>query len=461
MSLCHTRCRNNANRSFTIPRLSYVFHILLTAQLSVSSGGQLQEACPQEGSTNEDMELLQIYENVITRRAKDHAQKHNVIERRVAAVPQIDVAATVNDPDALPYNAKNNISELLPEDVLHGDRSTPGKASALLSLATSALHSTVATAENILPASQPFGLMAVGPKRQQSTAVHFGFIIMVVLIVVAVGACVYDLRSDAKVLTDKVSNGNVARQNSTSEYRRPSMPRTATPRTTTPFGTSTQVGSEKNSQMSLLPRSATRSQAQRFALAVPSLLEAPLDELQTCDFKITDLTGMTLLTVTVMVPPKPLMGTDQTPLEYVTVYSKDGQDELAMCALGPQGLGKPWRCDVYQKGDQIVGHLVRDQHTAAVESFSLIDARRERFLYIVMEYDTGQSGSGKQRRTSVFGRNEVKCAEVQPGVVSFGSREQYYHVDCLPEADVGIVVIALLAVDRLRTHSHLSAKLGR
>jgi len=198
------------------------------------------------------------------------------------------------------------------------------------------------------------------------------------------------------------------------------------------------------------------SPGQRITLAVPSLLAAPSDELKQSNFQVTDLTSKTLLNVTVMVPPRDVLQMEQFPHEYVTLYSTDGEDELAMCALGPQGVGQYWRCDIYQRGDTLFGHIIQDKPRAQSSSvnFSLMDVHKERLLSIAVELGGLSPRGSKQRRITVFDESGNKCAEIQPGAFSFGHKGQYYQADCLPDADLGIIVIALMAIDRLLTHRH-------
>jgi len=255
--------------------------------------------------------------------------------------------------------------------------------------------------------------------------------------IAAVVACINDLRSVSHSSADRrfsdEAKGIPQRPMQASGSKR-SIPRTS-------------VLSQPASAVSLRDSKTGVERSGRFCVAVPSLLEAPIDELCSADFKILDLRGSPLLSVTVMVPPKEVTTmSPEAPLEYVTVSSRDGQVELAMCALAPQNSGATWRCDVYQKGDQRFGAIVCDQLTSTRESFFLLDSRKERFLSVVMESDHGQ------RRTTVFGRNGSRCAEIKPGVLKFGAKEQYYQLECAADADTGMVVITLLAVDRLRTH---------
>uniref|UniRef100_A0A7R9ZUH0 Uncharacterized protein n=1 Tax=Pyrodinium bahamense TaxID=73915 RepID=A0A7R9ZUH0_9DINO len=191
---------------------------------------------------------------------------------------------------------------------------------------------------------------------------------------------------------------------------------------------------------------------QKLLLAVPSLLDEPIEQFKKSEHQVTDETGKKLLHVDIMRPPEDTSG-DETPvtLEYVTICSVEAREELAMCALGPAQQGGDWECHLYSGDDELLGYIIEERTLFGGKAqFTLISHHRGDPLLWAQ-------GDVKGRRLEVFGRGGAVTAVVGPGNFGFGQQGEYYSVSFLQDADVGLVVLVLMGVDRLLSHRGAAA----
>lgn len=189
----------------------------------------------------------------------------------------------------------------------------------------------------------------------------------------------------------------------------------------------------------------TLATTQKYSLAIPSVYDAPHDHSKKTDYEIKDSMGKKLLNVEVMRPFQDDDADIGAPHEYVSLHSKDGEEELAMCALGPTGDGN-WDCNVYQGETDLYGSLVTESGSMRQNNmqFALVSPKGERLLVL--------RGRPQDRRMEVLDHNGSTAAVIEPGKLSFGRPGEFYQAECVMDADVGLIVLSLLAVDRLLSH---------
>lgn len=189
-----------------------------------------------------------------------------------------------------------------------------------------------------------------------------------------------------------------------------------------------------------------------FALQVPSLLDAPMEDFRKSDYNIRDTSGERLLTINIMRPAQEQLAVteaDFRPAEYVTLCSIGSDDELAMCALGTKPGSHEWECHVYQGENELFGYIVEEQGVLAKginrdSQFALLSyPHSERMLWV--------KGKIQERKLHVFSHRKDVTAYVEPGT-GLGEPDTHYTVTCLPDANVGLVVLLLLGIDRIHSH---------
>jgi len=190
---------------------------------------------------------------------------------------------------------------------------------------------------------------------------------------------------------------------------------------------------------------------QKYHLGIPSIYEAPKEHSKASKFEIKDADGHKLLAVEVMRPhqSEAEAAESDAPHEYVSIHSKAGDQELAMCALAPSG-GK-WECHIYQSGGGVPEHrpehygaLVQETDWRGGMKFALVSKEGERLLVA--------AGQPLERRLTVFDQRGQTSAKIEPGTFSWGRPDEYYKAECSLGVDVGLVVLMLLAIDRLLSH---------
>jgi len=201
-----------------------------------------------------------------------------------------------------------------------------------------------------------------------------------------------------------------------------------------------------------MPDLSNRFHRPAFALQVPSLLDAPMEDFRKSDYHIRDTSGEKLLKINIMRPAQEqvvVAEADFSPAEYVTLCSVGSDDELAMCALGTKPGSHEWECHVYQGENELFGYIVEEQGVFAKgvnrdSQFALLSyPHSERMLWV--------KGKVQERKLHVFSHRKDVTAYVEPGT-GLGEPDTHYTVTCLPDANVGLVVLLLLGIDRIHSH---------
>jgi len=179
---------------------------------------------------------------------------------------------------------------------------------------------------------------------------------------------------------------------------------------------------------------------ERYVVALPSLVGLKLQPEEMLTLKITTAVGGELIEVQVW---RPLIEPDfpsNSATEYVCLTTPGGGEEVAMLAF----LGE--QCQVFQGGDVLFGGLQK----ISPNEFHLVSSSS--FGSGVVLRCVGEAAA---RQMSVFGAGGEKLATVEPSAAVFSSGS-HYQVTCEPQADVGLVVVALLGIDRILVHSGMA-----
>mmetsp|Transcript_24402 Transcript_24402/g.69979 ORF Transcript_24402/g.69979 Transcript_24402/m.69979 type:complete len:360 (-) Transcript_24402:59-1138(-) len=329
--------------------------------------------------------------------------------------------------------------------VMHGSLPTQAPPAAPPSLAV--------VASTWLQALQTERLETLVRHQTQTSAGSFVIIVVVAVAVLALWCifyvCVLSTEGVSKLEKDDIPQRQLPKP------RHPS-PGTTTPPPPVPRDISQanrpSLGghSEQSGSGAVTPISGTRVPAGgRSILAIPTMQEITLEPFKSFRFKILDSFGKGLLDVDMMQPPPDISDGDQwTPAEYLTLHSVETAEEMAMCALGPGTGGSDWECHVFRGDNELYGYIVEDRGLfpgvlSGEVKYKLVSMSNETVLTV--------KGSFDERRLEVL-EGETRIAVMAEGDFRFCRPKEYNKVTCFPDADVGLVVLVLLGVDRMLPH---------
>lgn len=169
------------------------------------------------------------------------------------------------------------------------------------------------------------------------------------------------------------------------------------------------------------------------------------------NFDVKGTTGITLFHINVIRPHEDVA--EEGPQEYVLLFLPDQRDELAMCTITLNSRGK-WEGQVYRSESEHFGTLSEDQSGSSSSPEGKVFTLNSDHL----SFQHGSNfitvrGDPKAHWMRVLQGGAV-IASVEPSSVIFGpSAHQFYQVTCHAGADVVLVILTLLGMERLLCHS--------
>lgn len=195
-------------------------------------------------------------------------------------------------------------------------------------------------------------------------------------------------------------------------------------------------------------------------MQVPSLLNMRATSSGVSVHHVHDAAGKAVLNVNLMLLKQDMVemegvsplglsreGSGILPSEYVSIYSSNNDEELALCALGP-GEGGRWECNLYRGENELFGYVVEDGKGLA----SVFQPEQR---YMLIGHPGGErlltlQGRLDERHAQLLGADGAQAGAVEPGPA--GPADANYKVTCTGhETFAGLVLPLLLGVDRLRS----------
>lgn len=189
----------------------------------------------------------------------------------------------------------------------------------------------------------------------------------------------------------------------------------------------------------------------RCNITMPTMQFAPLKQHMSVDRKVCNAAGKDIYNINVLGPnadfsrPEPGM-----PEEYVTISSFDHQEELSLWVMKAR-KGNTWECHCFREGEHL-GYFSEDQ---SFDYSSLAEGRKFVLKTVRQSFRATKdilTVKGTLAKPPLLVMQQgVLAATVDPGYETrLGGHT--YQVTCQPEANVGLVVLALLGMDRLLCH---------
>jgi len=202
----------------------------------------------------------------------------------------------------------------------------------------------------------------------------------------------------------------------------------------------------------------------KYTLQVPSLLNMRGTSSGVSVHHVRDAAGNVMLKVHLMLLKQEMVERDGKPAllresssgllpaEYVSIYSSNSDEELAMCALGPGEAGR-WECDLYRGDSELFGFVAQDGRGQA-------GAFHTEQRYVLCRHPSGErlltlQGRLEERLAELLWADGALAAVVEPGPA--GPTDTTYQVICSRhETFSWEVLLLLLGVDRLRQQTSLA-----